>query len=209
MTPNEPIVYIVDDDEPMRRSLAFLLNGAGLHAETFASAEALLAGFDPRRPGCILLDLRMSGMDGLQLQQTLHTRGIRLPVIIISGFADIPSVVQAVKNGAIDVLEKPFERELLLERVRGAIERDLRDRHEHAERTTRLAKLSNRQREVMQRLLSGKGTKQIAHDMGISTKTLEKHRAQVLERMGVDSVVELMRMMLDVPPAEEVMNDER
>jgi two-component system response regulator FixJ len=192
----DPTVFIVDDDEQLRKSLSFLIAGAGFAAETYATAEAMLADYDPQRPGCVLLDLRMGGMDGLQLQAELQAREIQIPVIIISRYADVPSVVQAVKNGAIDVIEKPFKSEVLLERVRSAIERDLQLRQENAKLTAHLASLSSRQREVMHLLTTGRGTKQIAHDLGISAKTVEKHRAQVLERMGVDSVVELTRIVL-------------
>jgi two-component system, LuxR family, response regulator FixJ len=197
----EPTVFIVDDDEQVRKSLSFLIASAGFQAETYSSAEELLAAYDPRWPGCILLDIRMDGMGGLELQSELQTRGIRIPVIIISGFADVPSVVRAVKNGAVDVLEKPFQDEALLERVQAAIERDRQGRQTGTQLTTRIASLSTRQREVMQLLLTGKGTKEIARDLGISTKTLEKHRALVLTKMGVESVVELMRLVLapDLP----------
>ena len=136
----EPTVFIVDDDEQVRRSLSFLIASAGLKAETFASAEELLAAYDPRWPGCILLDIRMDGMGGLELQSELQARGIRIPIIIISGFADVPSVVRAVKNGAVDVLEKPFQDEALLERVQAAIQRDLQSRQ-----TGRAAHGSHRQ----------------------------------------------------------------
>ncbi len=192
----EPTVFIVDDDEQVRRSLSLLVGSAGFKAETYASGEALLAAYDPRWPGCILLNIRMSGMGGLELQAELQALGIRIPIIIISGFADVPSVVQAVKNGAVDVLEKPFQDEDLLQRVQAAIERDRHDRQTGAQLTSRIASLSTRQREVMQLLLTGKGTKEIARDLGISTKTLEKHRALVLAKMGVESVVELMRLVI-------------
>jgi two-component system response regulator FixJ len=192
----EPTVFIVDDDEQVRRSLSLLIASAGFKAETYASAEALLSAYDPRWPGCILLDIRMSGMGGLELQSEFQARGIRIPIIIVSGFADVTSVVRAVKNGAVDVLEKPFKDEDLLQRVQAAIERDRQDRQTGAQLTSRIASLSNRQREVMQLLLTGKGTKEIARDLGISTKTLEKHRALVLTKMGVESVVELMRLVL-------------
>ena len=192
----EPTVFIVDDDEQVRKSLSLLIASAGFEAETYTSGEELLSAYDPRWPGCILLDIRMSGMGGLELQAELQARGIRIPIIIISGFADVASVVRAVKNGAVDVLEKPFQDEALLERVRAAVERDRQDRQSGAQLTSRIASLSTRQREVMQLLLAGKGTKEIARDLGISTKTLEKHRALVLSKMGVESVVELMRLVL-------------
>ena len=204
----EPTVFIVDDDEPMRKSLSMLVGSAGFKAEAYASAEELLAAYDPRWPGCILLDIRMDGMGGLELQSELQARDIRTPVIIISGFADVPSVVRAVKNGAIDVLEKPFQDEALLELVGSAIERDRQARQSGTQLTARIASLSPRQREVMQLLLTGKGTKEIAHMMGISAKTLEKHRAIVLTKMGVESVVELMRLVIAPSlPAELAGND--
>jgi FixJ family two-component response regulator len=196
MTETESIVFIVDDDAHVRDSLGFLLRSAGFQAQGFASAEEFLAGYDARQAGCVVLDVRMSGMSGLDLQQEMSARGMPLPVIIVTGYADVPTVVRAVKSGAVDVLEKPYDEHTLLDRVRTAIETDRRHRFEGDQLSARMASLSDRQREVMRMLLAGKGTKEIARDLGISPKTVEKHRTSVLVKMRTESVVDLMRLVL-------------
>ena len=161
----------------MRRSLIFLIASAGFKSEAYSSAEELLSAYDPRWPGCILLDIRMNGMGGLELAEapelgdTLNCGDHHLGLLP----DDAPRWSEPSRPGAVDVLEKPFQDEALLERVRAAVERDRQARQTGTQLTSRIASLSNRQREVMQLLLTGKGTKEIARDMGISTKTLEKH----------------------------------
>jgi RNA polymerase sigma factor (sigma-70 family) len=192
----QPTVFIIDDDDDLRSSLCALMKIAQLACECFKSAEEFLQACDPGRSGCILLDLRMAGMGGLELQRELALRGFTLPVIIVSGYADVPAVVQAVRSGAVDVLEKPFSDEKLLELVKTVVERDVESRRAETRLAAGLAALSPRQREVMRLLLAGKGTKEIARELKISTKTVEKHRTGVLEKMRAESVVELMRMVL-------------
>lgn len=198
MTLDESVVFVVDDEPRMRTSLALLLKSAGYRAETYGSAEEFLEGYNPSSPGCLILDLCMEGMSGLDLQQEFTLRNIRIPHIIISGFAEVPSVVQAMKRGAMDVLEKPFRDDVLLERVREAIRQDAETRRENVERAeiqSSLERLSDREREVMRLLVKGKHTKTIARELGISPKTVHAHRARVLEKMRAESVVELVRMV--------------
>lgn len=200
---SESVVFVVDDEPRMCTSLALLLKSAGYRTETFGSAEAFLNGYDPGSPGCLILDLCMDGMSGLDLQKEFRQRGIRIPHIIISGFAEVPSVVQAMKHGAMDVLEKPFRSEVLLDRVREAIRRDEEARRENSRHTRAralLERLSDREREVMRLLVEGKHTKTIARELGISPKTVHAHRARVLEKTHVESVVELVQL---VQAAEE------
>lgn len=198
MTSHDSVVFVVDDEPRMRTSLALLLKSAGYRAETYGSAEEFLECYNPSLPGCLILDLCMDGMSGLDLQQEFSRRGIRLPHIIISGFAEVPSVVQAMKRGAMDVLEKPFRDEVLLQRVREAMQQDERRRRaatEVAHIRSRLQRLSDREREVMQLLVEGKHTKTIARQLGISPKTVHAHRARVLDKMHVESIVELAQLV--------------
>jgi two-component system response regulator DctR len=189
-------VYIIDDDPSTRESLSAVAQTAGFPAESYGSAEAFLNAYQPTWPGCLVIDVRMDGMNGLELQHELSTRGIQAPAIMITGHADLPTVVKSVKAGAFDFVEKPIEPNDLVDLVRRAIDHDRENRTTDSQRSTRLAGLSSRQREVMHMLLDGKGTKEIARDLGISPKTVEKHRANVLVKMHAESVVDLMRQML-------------
>ena len=197
-----PVVYIVDDDPQVCESLSLLVRSAGMEAKTSSSAEAFLAGCDemPNVPKCMILDVRMPGISGLGLQQMLAARNQTMPIIMISGCADIPMAVQAMSAGALDFLEKPFSRRALLTRIQEAIGQDANARHQYARKAeiaSRVDRLSTRQREVLYLLIDGKHSKQIAGELGIGEKTVAKHRAGVLEKMQVDSVVELVRLMTD------------
>jgi two-component system, LuxR family, response regulator FixJ len=197
-----PVVFIVDDDPQVCESLSLMVRSAGMEAKSFSSAEAFLAGCDemPSVPKCMILDVRMPGISGLGLQQMLAARNQTMPIIMISGCADIPMAVQAMSAGALDFLEKPFSRRALLTRIQEAIGQDANARHEHARKaeiTSRIDRLSTRQREVLYLLIDGKHSKQIAGELGIGEKTVAKHRAGVLEKMQCDSVVELVRLMTD------------
>ncbi|MGM0593339.1 MAG: response regulator transcription factor [Pseudomonadota bacterium] len=192
-----PTVFIVDDDEAVRDSLSWLCTADGLHAETFASATAFLAGYTEERPGCLILDIRMPGMSGLALQAELAERGFGLPLIIISGHADVPMAVRALKAGAFDFIEKPFSDDALLDRVHGAIEQNRRDRHHRAELETwrgRMQTLTPREREVFEMVAGGAANKQISHRLGVSLKTVEAHRARVMEKLQADSLSHLVRI---------------
>jgi two-component system response regulator FixJ len=195
----DAIVFVVDDDAAMRDSLRWLLQSVGFAVRTCASAEEFLAVYDPAQAGCLVLDIRMPGIGGLGLQAELAARQIELPVIIITGHAEVPTAVRAFKAGAFDFLEKPFGDQLLLDRVRQAVDRDRQRRLARAEREAaveRLQRLTPREREVMDRVIVGQPNKVIAIDLGISPKTVEVHRAQVMRRMKVQSVAELVRLVL-------------
>ena len=195
----EPTVFVVDDDRAMRDSLSWLLDSVGLRVRSYATAAEFLADHDPAQPGCLVLDVRMPGMSGLDLQAELARRGVELPTIVITGHAEVSMAVRAVKAGAIDFIEKPFSDQLLLDRVRQALEidleaREVRRRREDARR--RLATLTAREREVLDLVVAGKANKEIASALGLSTKTVEVHRAHVMSKMCVDSLAELIRITL-------------
>jgi two-component system, LuxR family, response regulator FixJ len=199
MPPPEPTVFVVDDDRAMRESLSWLLDSVGLRVKSYATAADFLADHDPAQPGCLVLDVRMPGMSGLDLQAELARRGVELPTIVITGHAEVSMAVRAVKAGAIDFIEKPFSDQLLLDRVRQALEidleaREVRRRREDARR--RLATLTAREREVLNLVVAGKANKEIASALGVSPKTVEVHRAHVMSKMCVDSLAELIRITL-------------
>lgn len=202
MPREESTVFVIDDDEAVRDALAVHLDLAGLPARTFASAGEFLTAMDPDQGGCAVIDIRMPEMDGLTLQQEMIRRGLTLPVIIITGHGDVPAAVTAFRSGAVDFLQKPFDEDQLIERVREAMERDRRDRRlslEIAEVRRRYETLSPREREVMDLIALGHSNKVIAIRLDIGVRTVETHRAKVLEKMGVRSASELarMRMRLD------------
>ena len=202
MSNANPTVYIVDDDPQVCESLSLMVRSVGLNAETHPSAESFLDSFHdtPGSPKCMVLDVRMPGLSGLGLQQALSAQGAGMPIIMISGCADIPMAVQAMSAGAMDFLEKPFSRRTLLARIQEAIDHDAQRQHQAArsnELAARLAKLSPRQREVFNLLVAGRHSKNIASELGIGEKTVAKHRAGVLEKMQVDSVVDLVRLMAE------------
>ena len=199
-------VFIVDDDEAVRDSLSWLMQSVGLNTETFASADAFLSGFGEDRPGCLLLDIRMPGMSGLELQGVLQDRGFRLPLIVISGHADVPMAVRALKAGAFDFVEKPFNDQLLLDTVQRAIEQDRDKRESHArieEWRRRLDTLTPRENEVLELVVVGASNKQISSELGVSLKTVEAHRARVMDKLQADSLSHLVRMTLTVTNAQK------
>ena len=196
-----PLVLVVDDDEAMRRSLAFLLASVGLASTAFADAQAFLAAApteEELRPGCLLLDVRMPGMSGMELLRLLTARNSPFPVILLTGHGDVPMAVAALKAGAEDFIEKPFNDHQLLDAVAAAIRKSRLRIAENAERqsvTDRLARLSRREREVLDRVVQGKQNKVIAAELELSIKTVEVHRHAVMEKMAVSSVAELARVM--------------
>jgi FixJ family two-component response regulator len=194
-----PVVFVVDDDPAMRDSLRWLIESTGLQVETFADAQTFLARIRPDLPGCLVLDVRMPGMSGLDLQAELTRRGIGLPTIVVTGHAEVPMAVRAVKAGAIDFIEKPFSDQLLLDRVRQGIDMDRQERDGRARRAEilrRMSLLTQREREVLDLVVVGKANKEIAAALHLSPKTVEVHRAHVMEKMQASSVAELVRLAL-------------
>jgi len=194
----EPTVYVVDDDAAVRNSLRFLIESAGFHVATFANAREFLTGYEGDGPGCLVLDVRLPGSSGLDLQQQLVAEGITIPVIIVTGHGDVPIAVRAMRTGALDFIEKPYDDQVLLDRIRHAVELDNRNRRDRAQRQdilARVALLTPREREVLDGVVGGSANKQIAGDLGISTKTVEAHRAHVMEKMRVESLAELVRLV--------------
>ena len=192
-------VFVVDDDDAMRNSLEWLIESEGHRVETFGSAQAFLDTYYPGRSGCLLLDVRMPGMSGLELQEHLRQQQIRIPVIIITGHGDVPMAVKAMKAGALDFIEKPFDDDTLLATIQRALEVDASQRLQQAGRAeyaTRLAQLTPREHEVMLMVTDGKSNKEIANELGVSAKTVEAHRARVMEKMEAHSLAELVRMVL-------------
>jgi two-component system, LuxR family, response regulator FixJ len=196
-----PIVFIVDDDEAVRNSLRLLVKSIGLNASILGSAQEFLASYDPPQPGCLILDVRMPGMSGLELQQQLNLRGAVIPVIFITGHGDIPMAVEAMQQGAFDFLQKPFRDQDLIDRVQRALEKDRRNRLELGERSRireRRDSLTPREREVLELVTSGKANKVMAADLGLSQRTVEIHRARVMEKMKAASLAQLVRMVMDL-----------
>lgn len=206
MSNAEPTVFVVDDDPALCEALQWLLESAGFRVQTFSSAEAFLGAVHPDAPGCLLLDVRMRGMSGLELQARLAEKWPALPVIIITGHGDISMAVRAMKTGAVDFLEKPVSDSVLLERVRAALEQERRARQvrgEHAEVVERLASLTARERQVLEGVVAGLASKQIASQLGIMEKTVEVHRKHIRQKMGVRCSVDLVRaVMLASKPAQ-------
>ena len=198
MPDDKPTVFVVDDESAVRDALRCLLEAEEFAVQTYESAEAFLATYRPGQPGCLLLDVRMRGMSGMQLQDRLAQLEPAIPVIIVTGHGDISMAVQAVKAGALDFLEKPVHDELLIERVRAALELDARTRQEWQQReaiAARLASLTSREREVLALVMKCLPSKQIASRLGITQKTVEVHRQHILEKMGVRSTPSLVRIV--------------
>jgi len=193
-----PTVFVVDDNPGLRRSLQALLEAAGLAVETYASPHEFLERYDARRPGCMVLDVRLRGQSGLDLQEELRRRQVTLPIIVMTGYGDVPTSVRAFKGGAIDFLEKPVPPKKLIERIREALEIDRQARGvatEHAVVVDHIARLTPRERQVMDLLAMAKTSKQIATTLKISLRTVEGHRRTVLRKMGVSSAADLARVV--------------
>lgn len=194
-----PTVFVVDDDEAMRSSLKWLIESTGLAVQTFGSADAFLTSYSPDWAGCLLLDVRMPGMSGLELQAYLAQANYHLPVIIITGHGDVGMAVKAMQAGALDFIEKPFYDEDLLRSIRRALDAESQARalrSQHAEVLARLEELTPREHEVMDLVTGGKSNKEIASTLGVSAKTVEAHRAKVMDKMQASSLAELVRMAL-------------
>ena len=193
----DQIIHIVDDDDAVRQSLEFLLKSAKLSVQTHESAAAFLAALPGLEPACVITDVRMPGLSGIDLLKRLKSLGKLVPVIVITGHGDVPLAVEAMKIGAVEFLEKPFDDNVLLAAVRAALKRGEKDEKRETERAeigNKLATLSARERQVLEGLVAGKPNKVIAYDLGISVRTVEVHRARMLERLGTRSTAEAIRL---------------
>ena len=196
----EPAVFVVDDDDAVRDSIAELVGSVGLRAVTFASARQFLDAFDPRRPGCLVLDVRMANMSGPALQDRLNVLGASIPIVFISGHGDIAVAVKTIKAGAVDFVQKPYREQQLLDSINEALQRDATARRTadvHGDFAQRQATLTEREREVMALVVKGLSSKVIARTLGISYRTVELHRGHILEKFGVHSVASLIRMAFE------------
>lgn len=203
MSRTPPTVFVVDDDDAVRSSLRLLLKSVGLPAVAFSSANDFLRAWNPDQAGCLVLDVRMPGMSGLDLQHELNRRGAIIPVIFISGHGDIPMAVEAMQHGAFDFLQKPFRDQDLIDRIHRALAHDADGRKalEHKEHIRECYEsLTPREREVLTLVTQGKANKVMAGDLGVSQRTVEIHRARVMEKMGAASLAQLVRMVLELDP---------
>jgi RNA polymerase sigma factor (sigma-70 family) len=197
VTESEAIVFVVDDDAQTREALKNLMRSVGLHVEVFASAQDFLRSKRPDVPACLVLDVRLRGLSGLDLQKRMAEAKIEVPIIFITGYGDIPMTVQAMKAGAVEFLTKPFRNQELLDAIQQALERDRTTRDQRAkneELHTRYDSLTPREREVMTLVVAGLLNKQIAGELGTSETTVKNHRHQIMEKMGADSLAELVKM---------------
>lgn len=196
---DKPTVFIVDDDEPVRDSLRMLMRSVGLNAETFSGAAEFLQAYDGDRPGCLVLDIRMPGMSGMELQEKLNDLHAIIPVIFITGHGDVPMAVKAIQHGAADFIQKPFRDQDLLDRINKAIEQDTSNRAQLLETRDieeRLANLTPREKEVLDLIVDGRPNKVIAADLDVSQRTVEIHRARVMDKMRASSLAHLVRMVM-------------
>lgn len=195
----EPTVYVVDDDDAVRDALRVLLESMHIQVDAFASVQDFLDTYDPRMPGCLVLDIRLPRISGLELQEHLKRSGVHIPIIFISGHGNVSMAVRAMKAGAVDFLEKPFDDQMLLDSIQRAIEYDRQMRNESQWRVQildRFKNLSRREEEVLHLLIQGLSNKLIAHEMGLSTKTVETHRAHIMRKLGVNSMAGLVWLAL-------------
>ncbi|RZL63771.1 MAG: response regulator transcription factor [Variovorax sp.] len=199
LIPKKGTVYVVDDDEAVRDSLQWLLEGKDYRVRCFDSAESFLSRYDPREVACMIVDIRMGGMSGLELQERLIERRSPLPIVVITGHGDVPMAVDSMKKGAMDFIQKPFNDEELvtlvermLEHARGAFAQH----QQSASRDALLSKLTGREAQVLERIVAGRLNKQIADDLGISIKTVEAHRANIMEKLNANTVADLLKIAL-------------
>jgi len=200
MKDKPPTVFVVDDDDAVRTSLRLLLKSVGLPVETFASAQEFLDGAEGDRSGCLVLDIRMPGMSGLELQQRLNETHSIIPIVFITGHGDVPMAVEAMQHGAVDFIQKPFRDQDLIDRINQALEKDRENREGLRERDAihkRMQQLTPREREVLDLVTQGKANKVIAGDLDVSQRTVEIHRARVMEKMGASSLAHLVRMVIE------------
>lgn len=199
LIPKKGTVYVVDDDEAVRDSLQWLLEGKDYRVRCFDSAESFLTRFDPREVACLIVDIRMSGMTGLELQDRLLERKSPLPIVFITGHGDVPMAVNTMKKGALDFIQKPFDEQDLLglvERMLDHAREAFSDHQQAASRDALLSKLTGREAQVLERIVAGRLNKQIADDLGISIKTVEAHRANIMEKLNANTVADLLKVAL-------------
>ena len=200
-TQQEATVFVVDDDPAIRKSLRWLIESVGLKVQTHELASEFLESYSPDHPGCLVLDVRIPGMSGLELQEKLRERGYDIPVIIVSGYGDVPMAVRAMKAGAVDFLEKPVSDQVLLDYIQKGIERDIQNkanREQNKELVERKATLTRRENEVMKYVVSGFSSREIAEKLNVSFKTVEAHRAKIMKKMQAKSVPKLIQMELQI-----------
>lgn len=195
----EPTVFVVDDDPDVRASLRWLIGSVGLKVEAFAQGQEFLDHYDPTRAGCLVLDVRMPGMSGLELQDCLRLKRLEIPIIFITGHGDVPIAIRSMKAGAFDFLQKPFNDQDLLERIQQAIKKDALLREQRLSRehvAAQFSQLTPRENQVLQLVVAGKANKQIGTELDISQKTVEIHRAKVMKKLQASSIAELVRLYL-------------
>jgi FixJ family two-component response regulator len=200
VTASKATIYVVDDDEAVRSALRLLFRSVGLTAVAYSSAQAFLEDYSHDQPGCLVLDVRMPGMSGLELQHQLNARGAIVPVIFITGHGDVPMAVEAMQHGAFDLVQKPFRDQELLDRVHRALEKDQESRGQLRQTDgirRRFATLTPREQEVLALMVQGKANKVMAGDLGLSQRTVEIHRAHIMDKMEARSIAQLVRMVLD------------
>ncbi|MCF8154316.1 MAG: response regulator transcription factor [Rhodoferax sp.] len=199
LIPKKGTVYVVDDDEGVRDSLQWLLEGKDYRVRCYDSAETFLSRYDPREVACLIVDIRMGGMTGLELQDRLLERKSPLPIVFITGHGDVPMAVNTMKKGAMDFIQKPFQEDALVSLVERMLDqaKDAFTEHQHsASRDALLAKLTSREAQVLERIVAGRLNKQIADDLGISIKTVEAHRANIMEKLNANTVADLLKIAL-------------
>jgi len=205
LIPKKGTVYVVDDDEAVRDSVQWLLEGKDYRVRGFESAKVFLSRYDPREVACLIADIRMGGMTGMELQDRLIERHSPLPIVFITGHGDVPMAVESMKKGALDFIQKPFNEEQLLGTVERMLDKAREAFAEHqqaANRDALLAKLTGREGQVLERIVAGRLNKQIADDLGISIKTVEAHRANIMEKLGANTVADLLKIALGQTPAK-------
>lgn len=197
--PDDSVVFIIDDDAAIRDSLSWLVESVGLRVKTFANGDEFLEAYDPSLLGCIVLDVRMPGLSGLDLQEELNRRASDLPVLIITGYGEVQGAVRALKAGAADYLQKPVSDQTLLDRIQDCLRANIRERKKRADQAdvvSRMASLTRRQRQVMDLVVDGRSNKEIGRRLDISVKTVESHRGHVMRKMGVSTIADLARLTL-------------
>ena len=206
LIPKKGTVYVVDDDEAVRDSLQWLLEGKDYRVRCFDSAESFLSRYDPREVACLIIDIRMGGMTGLELQDRLIERHSPLPIVFITGHGDVPMAVNTMKKGALDFIQKPFKEEELLglvDRMQDTAREAFAGHQQAANRDALLSKLTGRESQVLERIVAGRLNKQIADDLGISIKTVEAHRANIMEKLNANTVADLLKIALaPIPPSK-------